>query len=74
MKIYELLEDRDHFYISSELLMGGELYERIVKIKKFSEQKAAKIIYQVLLAISYMHAQNIIHRLVTRYLLNLMSY
>lgn len=62
MKIYELMEDSEHYYISSELLMGGELYERIVKIKSFSEQKAAHIINQVLLAISYMHSQNIIHR------------
>lgn len=73
MKIYELMEDAEHFYISSELLMGGELYERIVKIKKFSEQKAAQIIHQVLLAISYMHSQNIIHRWVTRYLNELLE-
>ncbi len=45
MKIYELLEDQEHYYIASELLNGGELYDRIVKIKKFSEKKAAYIIY-----------------------------
>ena len=41
MKVFELLEDSEHYYISSELLLGGELYERIVKIKSFSEKKAA---------------------------------
>jgi len=30
MRIFELLEDDHHFYIVSELLEGGELYERIV--------------------------------------------
>jgi serine/threonine protein kinase len=62
MRIFELLEDDDNYYIVSELLHGGELYERIVKMKHFSEKNAAYIIYQLLLALSYMHSKNIIHR------------
>jgi len=50
-----LLEDRDYYYIVSELLEGGELYERIVKVKNFSEHKAAYMVSQILLAICYMH-------------------
>lgn len=45
MRIFELMEDEEHYYIVSELLKGGELYERIVKLKHFNEQAAAKIIY-----------------------------
>lgn len=37
MRIFELLEDDDHYYIVSELLSGGELYDRIVKLKYFNE-------------------------------------
>jgi hypothetical protein len=37
MRIFELLEDDTHYYIVSELIFGGELYERIVKIKTFTE-------------------------------------
>jgi hypothetical protein len=62
MRIFELLEDNDNYYIASELLSGGELYDRIVKMKHFNEINAAFLIYQVLLAISYMHTRNIIHR------------
>ncbi|CDW81372.1 protein kinase domain containing protein [Stylonychia lemnae] len=62
MKIIQLLEDEDHYYIVSELLAGGELYERIVKMKHFSEKNAAILTYQILLAVSYMHNQNIVHR------------
>ena len=62
MRIFELVEDQDYYYIVSELLGGGELYERIVQMKHFRERDAAYIIYQVLLAINYMHAKNIIHR------------
>jgi len=37
MIIKELLEDEENYYIVSELLEGGELYNRITKMKKFSE-------------------------------------
>lgn len=45
MRIFELLEDSQNYYIVSELLKGGELYDRIVKMKYFNEQKAAYVIY-----------------------------
>ena len=45
MRIFELLEDDTNYYIVSELLKGGELYERIVKMKHFNEQNGAFIIY-----------------------------
>ena len=32
MKVFEIVEDDNHFYIISELLEGGELYERILKM------------------------------------------
>lgn len=44
MHIFELLEDNENYYIVSELLGGGELYERIVKMKHFNEKSAAYII------------------------------
>jgi hypothetical protein len=45
MRIFELLEDELHYYIVSELLNGGELYERVVKLKVFREKDAANIIH-----------------------------
>lgn len=44
MRIFELLEDRDCYYIVSEMLEGGELYERIVQLRYFSEQNAAFVV------------------------------
>jgi hypothetical protein len=40
MRIFELLEDESYYYIVSELVKGGELYERIVALKKFRERDA----------------------------------
>jgi len=62
MRIFELFEDDLHYYIVSELIEGGELYDRIVKIKVFKEVQAAQLLNQILLAINYMHNQKITHR------------
>ena len=55
MQVNELLEDDEYYYIVTELLEGGELFDRIIEVQQFSEKKAAFIIKQVLLAINYMH-------------------
>ena len=55
VRVMELLEDEAKFYIVSELVSGGELYDYIIKKKKLSEKKSANIIKQILLAINYMH-------------------
>lgn len=44
MRIFELLEDNENYYIVSELLEGGELYDRIVQMKFFNEKNAAYLI------------------------------
>ena len=44
MRIFNLLEDDHNYYIVSELLPGGELYERVVHLKQFREADAAQII------------------------------
>lgn len=41
---------------------GGELFDRIQKISSFNEKQAAKYIKQLLSAIAYLHARNIVHR------------
>lgn len=62
MKVFEILEDPGHYYIISELLAGGELYDRILQLKRFSEKDAANIMIQVLRGLNYMHKKNIVHR------------
>ena len=56
------MEDDRFYYIVSEILQGGELYDRIILRKRFSEQDAAKIVFQILLALNYMHQKQIVHR------------
>ena len=44
MTVTEILEDQNNFYIASELLEGGELFDRIVEKKHFNEAEAAYIL------------------------------
>lgn len=62
MKVHEILEDDRHYYIISELMHGGELYDRILQLKRFTEKDAAEIMNQMLRALNYMHKKNIAHR------------
>ena len=62
VRVMELLEDDIKFYIVSELVTGGELYDYIIKTKKLTERQAANVIKQILLALNYMHQQDIVHR------------
>ena len=62
MRIFELFEDDHTFFIVSEFIKGGELFDRIVNLKKFDEQTAAYVINQILLALNYIHSNKIMHR------------
>ena len=44
VKVNELLEDDGNYYIVTEVMEGGELFERLLKVQNFSELKAAQIL------------------------------
>ena len=45
-----------------ECMQGGELFDRVVQRKRFTEKDAARAIYQMLLAVNYIHSHDIVHR------------
>lgn len=51
-----------HFYIVMDLMLGGELFERIKEKENFEERDAKEIFAQVLSAVDFLHAHNIVHR------------
>jgi serine/threonine protein kinase len=55
IRIIELIEDDENYYVVSELVKGGELFKRLIKIKKFTEADAADLVYQIMLGLNYLH-------------------
>eukprot|EP00826_Nyctotherus_ovalis_P059459 TRINITY_DN826_c0_g1_i14.p1 TRINITY_DN826_c0_g1~~TRINITY_DN826_c0_g1_i14.p1 ORF type:complete len:344 (-),score=87.74 TRINITY_DN826_c0_g1_i14:268-1257(-) len=49
-------------YLVFEYCEGGELYETLAKRGKMDEKQAARVFYQILLALNYAHKQGICHR------------
>ena len=62
MRIIELVEDDEHYYIVSELLKGGELFKRLLTCRSFTEHQAASIVLHLLEGLNYMHLQCVTHR------------
>eukprot|EP00434_Breviolum_minutum_P000003 symbB.v1.2.000003.t1/scaffold5.1/size591573/3 len=55
-------ESKDTLTLIMELLEGGELFDRIITLGHFTERHAAGCIWQMLLAIRYLHGLGIVHR------------
>ena len=62
LKVYEFYSSNKYIYIINELCTGGELFDKIVDVKYFSENVACHIMRQLLSAVAYCHENGIIHR------------
>lgn len=62
IRIVDLMEDQNNYYVVSEVVEGGELFKRLCILENFTEQQAVNIIQQVMLGLNYLHLQNITHR------------
>lgn len=49
-------------YIILELMEGGELFERIISKGGLSEKNAKFLFYQIVLAVNYLHENDVTHR------------
>ncbi|KAG8364149.1 hypothetical protein BUALT_Bualt19G0096900 [Buddleja alternifolia] len=55
-------EDTESFHLVMELCSGGRLVDQMAKEGLYSEQKAANIIKELMLAIRYCHEMGVVHR------------
>ena len=63
LKLFQAYEDFDTLYVSLEYAAGGDL-RKFLRRKSglFNEKKLAKVMYQVLMGLNYLHQKNIVHR------------
>jgi calcium-dependent protein kinase len=62
LTVFEVYEDEKQFCIVTELCMGGELFDKIISVKRFSEETAANYLYQIMSAVLTCHEKGIVHR------------
>jgi len=62
IRLHEVFEDESNIYFVMELCTGGELFERVIKANRFSEQYAARLMKQIFSVLAYIHDNDIIHR------------
>ena len=60
--VFQILEDKDNFYIIMEYCKHGELFDYIVKNEKLSEEEASIFFYQLINGIEHIHSKGISHR------------
>jgi serine/threonine protein kinase len=62
VQLYEIYEDTHRVYLVMELMIGGELFEKISKMTDYSEPYAGKIMKQLFHIILQLHKVDIIHQ------------
>ena len=61
-KVLEFAEEEKNFFLISEFLEGGDLFDAISRAQTFKEQDAKPIIWQILITLNYLHVNQIAHR------------
>jgi len=62
LDLHDIYEDKDNFYLLTDLLEGGELFDRICDMGVYTEQIAKDLIIPILGALSHIHSKQVLHR------------
>ena len=62
MKLFAVYDNKKFYQLVTELVEGGELFERIVEKDSYSETEAKKVVKNLINAVAYVHAHDIVHR------------
>ncbi|KAM6381822.1 ribosomal protein S6 kinase alpha-6 isoform 3-T4 [Pluvialis apricaria] len=58
----DVYDDGRFIYLVTELMKGGELLDRILRQKFFSEREASAVLYTIAKTVDYLHCQGVVHR------------
>ncbi|KAG0002557.1 hypothetical protein BGZ80_010840 [Entomortierella chlamydospora] len=62
VSLLEMFETEDAVYLVTDLAEGGELFDQLLKKGFYTEGDAARLVYQILLGVEYLHSLGIVHR------------
>uniref|UniRef100_A0A803XZ35 non-specific serine/threonine protein kinase n=1 Tax=Meleagris gallopavo TaxID=9103 RepID=A0A803XZ35_MELGA len=58
----DVYDDGKYVYLVMELMRGGELLDRILQQKCFSEREASAVLCTITRTVDYLHSQGVVHR------------
>ncbi|KAG2467086.1 KS6A2 kinase, partial [Polypterus senegalus] len=58
----DVYDDGKYVYLVMELMRGGELLDRILRQKCFSEREASAVLFTITKTVEYLHSQGVVHR------------
>ena len=62
VNMYYAFQDSENLYLVMDLMTGGDLRFHISRHKKFSEEQTRFFICGIIIALEYIHSNNVIHR------------
>jgi len=62
IKVVDFFEDEEFYYIVMELMMGGDVFDRVVSMNFYTEADARDLSKILLESVSFMHDAGIAHR------------
>lgn len=62
IRFHDVYEDVHFLYLVTDHCAGGEVFAKIVELRRFTEENAAFMGKQMLAAIAYLHDRRIVHR------------
>nr|XP_054507671.1 ribosomal protein S6 kinase alpha-3 isoform X6 [Agelaius phoeniceus] len=58
----DVYDDGKYVYVVTELMKGGELLDKILRQKFFSEREASAVLFTITKTVEYLHTQGVVHR------------
>ena len=62
IRLYDVFEEKDYFFLVTEKMMGGELFDRIVQKTYYNEKEARDTALVLFKAIHFCHQRKVAHR------------
>ena len=62
IKLFETFDEGNEYLIVTELVAGGELFDRIVSKSHYTEKEARDLVRLFLQTMAYMHGKGVVHR------------
>lgn len=60
--MYKVYDEGRFVYLVTELMKGGELLDKILRQKFFSEREASAVLYTITKTVDYLHCQGVRQR------------